>query len=112
MSMITAQEQAAIDLLAQRGETIYVTDENHATRAITAIVIYEQDAHQAVPGMRTRTPKCLIKVLDDILQGIVPDCEWSKLTLTMSPRRNSNKRTFKIARIAHQGPGLITYEVS
>lgn len=79
-------------------------------RSITVIVRYIEDAAQVLAGGRKRSPVINIKAANDPAAGISADEFEPGQLISVSPRKGSDARSFRLAVIVKQSAAFVTYE--
>lgn len=78
---------------------------------LSAILTYDDDSAQIVPGARHRSPRIEVTLLNDATTGMTPDEFQEGDTITVQPRASATARTFRLSRIVKQDTAFITVEV-
>jgi hypothetical protein len=80
------------------------------SREITVIIKHLEDASQASPGIRHRSPLIQIKTANDSAIGIAADEFEQGQTISCPPRKGSAARLFRLTRIIKQTTVWVWYE--
>jgi hypothetical protein len=80
------------------------------SREITVIIKHLEDASQALPGIRHRSPLIQIKTANDSALGIAADEFEQGQTISCPPRKGSAARLFRLTRIIKQTTVWVWYE--
>jgi hypothetical protein len=80
-------------------------------RAIRAIIRYVEDDAVIPPVQRHRSPLLTMKVPNDSSNGITAEEFIPGQLVSIPPRKGTDARTFRLARIRWQSAAFVSYEI-